>query len=386
MKLPQPSPEALAQSGQLVDRLRSLIEAQGGWISFATYMAEALYTPGLGYYSGGAHKFGPGGDFITAPELTPLFGQALASQVQQIMGLSAPHVIEAGAGTGLLAADLLLELELRGALPESYAILEVSGELRERQFDTLAAKVPHLASRVQWLDGLPERFSGALVANEVLDVMPVHLIAWRPEGIFERGVALGDEGRFVWADQPAAGKVAEAAVALDLPLPEEGEYVSELHLAGRAWVAEWAARLDQGAMLLVDYGYPRAEYYLPSRSTGTLLCYFRHHAHGDPFVWPGLNDITAFVDFTAIAEAGFEAGLDVLGYTDQANLLFNCGVLDCLARRAPEESTDYIRAAKALQRLTGPHEMGELFKVIALARGISQPLIGFLRGDRLHAL
>jgi SAM-dependent MidA family methyltransferase len=214
----------------------------------------------------------------------------------------------------------------------------------------------------------------------------VHLIAWRPEGIFERGVALGDEGRFVWADQPAAGKVAEAAVALDLPLPEEGEYVSELNLAGRAWVAEWAARLDQGAMLLVDYGYPRAEYYLPSRSTGTLLCYFRHHAHGDPFVWPGLNDITAFVDFTAIAEAGFEAGLDVLGYTDQANLLFNCGVLDCLARRAPEESTDYIRAAKALQRLTGPHEMGELFKVIALARGISQPLIGFLRGDRLHAL
>jgi len=386
MKLPQPSPEALAQSAHLVARLRSLIEAQGGWISFATYMAEALYTPGLGYYSGGAHKFGPGGDFITAPELTPLFGQALASQVQQIMGLSAPHVIEAGAGTGLLAADLLLELELRGALPESYAILEVSGELRERQFDTLAAKVPHLASRVQWLDGLPERFSGALVANEVLDVMPVHLIAWRPEGIFERGVALGDEGRFVWADQPAAGKVAEAAVALDLPLPEEGEYVSELNLAGRAWVAEWAARLDQGAMLLVDYGYPRAEYYLPSRSTGTLLCYFRHHAHGDPFVWPGLNDITAFVDFTAIAEAGFEAGLDVLGYTDQANLLFNCGVLDCLARRAPEESTDYIRAAKALQRLTGPHEMGELFKVIALARGISQPLIGFLRGDRLHAL
>ena len=386
MKLPQPSPEALAQSGHLVDHLRSLIDSQGGWISFATYMAEALYTPGLGYYSGGAHKFGPGGDFITAPELTPLFGQALASQVQQIMDLSAPQVIEAGAGTGLLAADLLLELERRGALPERYAILEVSGELRERQFDTLAAKVPHLASRVHWLDGLPERFSGALVANEVLDVMPVHLIAWRPEGIFERGVALGDEGNFVWADQPATGKVAEAAAALGLALPEEGEYVSELNLAGRAWVAEWAARLDQGAMLLVDYGYPRAEYYLPSRSTGTLLCYFRHHAHGDPFVWPGLNDITAFVDFTAIAEAGFDAGLDVLGYTDQANLLFNCGVLECLARRAPEEGTDYIRAAKALQRLTGPHEMGELFKVIALGRGISQPLIGFLRGDRLHAL
>jgi SAM-dependent MidA family methyltransferase len=386
MNLPQPSPDALEQSARLVSRLRSLIEAQDGWISFATYMAEALYTPGLGYYSGGAHKFGPGGDFITAPELTPLFGQALAAQVQQVMGLSAPHIIEAGAGTGLLAADLLLELEHRGALPDSYGILEVSGELRERQFDTLAAKAPHLASRVRWLDSLPERFSGALVANEVLDVMPVHLVAWRPDGIFERGVALGADGSFVWADKPASGKVAEAAAALDVPLPEEGEYVSEINLAGRAWIAEWAARLERGAMLLVDYGYPRAEYYLDSRATGTLLCYFRHHAHGDPFLWPGLNDITAFVDFTAVAEAGFEAGLDVLGYTNQATLLFNCGVLECLSRRAPEDSVDYIRASKAVQRLTGPHEMGELFKVIALGKDITQPLLGFLRGDRLYAL
>ncbi len=386
MNLPQPSPDALEQSGRLVTRLRSLIDAQGGWISFATYMAEALYAPGLGYYSGGARKFGPGGDFITAPELTPLFGQALATQVQQIMELSAPYIIEAGAGTGLLAADLLLELEHRGALPESYAILEVSGELRERQFDTLAAKAPHLASRVGWLDDLPKQFSGAIVANEVLDVMPVHLIAWRPDGIFERGVAVDAEGGFVWADRPVAGKVAEAAAALDIPLPEEGEYVSELNLAGRAWIGELAAGLTHGAMLLVDYGYPRAEYYLGSRSTGTLMCYFRHHAHADPFLWPGLNDITAFVDFTAAAEAGFEAGLDVLGYTDQANLLYNCGVLACLARRAPEDSVDYIRAAKAVQRLTGPHEMGELFKVIAMGKGIEQPLIGFLRGDRLHTL
>ena len=386
MNLPQPSPDALEQSGRLVTRLRSLIDAQGGWISFATYMAEALYAPGLGYYSGGARKFGPGGDFITAPELTPLFGQALATQVQQIMELSAPHIIEAGAGTGLLAADLLLELEHRGALPESYAILEVSGELRERQFDTLAAKAPHLASRVSWLDYLPKQFSGAIVANEVLDVMPVHLIAWRPDGIFERGVAVDAEGGFVWADRPVTGKVAEAAATLDIPLPEEGEYVSELNLAGRAWIGELAAGLTHGAMLLVDYGYPRAEYYLGSRSTGTLMCYFRHHAHADPFLWPGLNDITAFVDFTAAAEAGFEAGLDVLGYTDQANLLYNCGVLACLARRAPEDSVDYIRAAKAVQRLTGPHEMGELFKVIAMGKGIEQPLIGFLRGDRLHTL
>ncbi|HMV63048.1 MAG TPA: SAM-dependent methyltransferase [Zoogloea sp.] len=386
MNLPPPSPDALAQSERLVARLRDLIAREGGWISFATYMGEALYAPGLGYYSGGSRKFGPGGDFITAPELTPLFGQAVAGQLVEIMAQSAPQLIEAGAGTGLLAADLLLELEHRGALPERYAILEVSGELRSRQFDTLAEKVPHLASRVCWLDTLPEHFSGALIANEVLDVMPVHLVAWRPEGLFERGVAMDDAGRFVWADVPASGRVAEAAAALERPLPSTGEYVSELNLAGRAWIGEWAARLDKGALLLVDYGYPRAEYYLDSRSTGTLLCYYRHRAHPDPFLWPGLNDITAFVDFTAMAEAGFDAGLDVLGYTSQATLLLNCGVLECLARRAPEDSPDYIRASRAVQRLTGPHEMGELFKVIALGRGIDGPLLGFRRGDRLHTL
>lgn len=386
MNLPQPSAEALDQSHRLVARLKRQIEDAQGWISFATYMSEALYAPGLGYYSGGSRKFGPGGDFITAPELTPLFGQALAAQIEQIMALSAPHIIEAGAGTGLLAADVLLELERRGHLPEHYDILEVSAELRERQFDTLSAKAPHLAARVRWLDSLPEHFSGALVANEVLDVMPVHLVAWRPEGIFERGVSLGVDGSFAWADRPVSGRLAEAAAALDIALPSESEYVSELNLAGRAWVGEWAARLERGAMILIDYGYPRAEYYLESRSTGTLLCYYRHHAHGDPFLWPGLNDITAFVDFTAVAEAGFNGGLDVLGYVDQANFLFNCGVLDCLSRRGPEHTPDYIRAAKAVQRLTGPHEMGELFKVIGLGRGIEQTLLGFQRRDRLHAL
>ena len=185
---------------------------------------------------------------------------------------------------------------------------------------------------------------------------------------------------------PAAGAVAEGARALALPVPQSGEYVTELNLAGKAWVAAWAERLQAGALLLIDYGYPRAEYYLPSRSGGTLLCYYRHHAHGDPFLWPGLNDITAFVDFTAVAEAGFEAGLDVQGYTTQAQFLFNCGVLECLERRGARESADYIRAARAVQRLTAPQEMGELFKVIALARAIDGPLLGFARGDRTHAL
>ncbi len=388
--LPSPAADALDQSARMAARLRSEIAAAGGWIPFSRYMELALYAPGLGYYSGGARKFGPGGDFITAPELTPLFGQALAAQVEQVMRASAGHVIEVGAGTGLLAADLLLELERRACLPESYGILELSGELRERQFDTLAQKVPHLAARVRWLDELPAHFRGCVIANEVLDVMPVHLVVSSAGGIAERGVAFERvaeaEPGLCWADVPASGAVLDAARALDLPAPSGGEYVTELCLAGRAWVAAWAERLQAGALLLIDYGYPRAEYYLPSRSSGTLLCYYRHRAHGDPFLWPGLNDITAFVDFTAVAEAAFDAGLDVQGYTTQARFLFNCGVLDCLERRGARDRPDYIRAARAVQRLTAPQEMGELFKVLAVSRGIDGPLLGFTRGDRLHAL
>lgn len=386
MSLPTPSPDALAHSERLVRLIADEIADAGGWIPFSRYMERALYTPGLGYYSGGARKFGPGGDFITAPELTPLFGQALAVQVEDVMCLSAPGLLEIGAGTGLLAADLLLELEHRAALPERYAILELSGELRARQQETLNGKVPHLAQRVCWLDRLPSRFEGAIVANEVLDVMPLHVVVSRPEGLFERGVTVDDQGHLRWADRPATGAIRHAAEALDLPRPEVGEYVTELNLAARAWVSDWSERLERGALLLVDYGYPRAEYYLPSRSSGTLLCYYRHHAHADPFLWPGLNDITAFIDFTSIAEAAHDAGLDVLGYASQASFLFNCGILEALERRRPEGSADYIRAARAVQRLTTPQEMGELFKVLALGKGMSGRLIGFRRGDRLHTL
>ncbi len=389
--LPTPAADALDSSARLLALIEAEIEAAGGWIPFARYMELALYAPGLGYYSGGARKFGPAGDFITAPELTPLFGQALAAQVEQVMRASERRVIEVGAGTGLLAADLLQALQARDCLPDRYEILEVSGELRARQAQTLAEKVPQLAERVCWLDALPERCSGAVVANEVLDVIPVQLVVSRAGGLFERGVALhaepqGGARRLCWADVPATGELRQAAQALALPVPQSGEYVSEIGLAARAWTASWADRLQAGALLLIDYGYPRAEFYLPSRSSGTLLCYYRHHAHGDPFLWPGLNDITVFVDFTAIAEAAFDAGLEVYGYASQAQFLFNCGVLDCLERRGARESADYIRAARAVQRLTAPQEMGELFKVLAVGRGIESGLLGFVRGDRLHAL
>ncbi|MCB1959486.1 MAG: SAM-dependent methyltransferase [Rhodocyclaceae bacterium] len=386
MTLPQPDAAARAQSDTLTARLRAQIAARGGWISFADYMHAALYTPGLGYYSGGAHKFGPAGDFITSPELTPLFGQALAHQLAQITAQSADEVIEIGAGTGHLAADLLLELAALQRTPTRYRILEVSGELRARQADTLRQRAPALADRVEWIDALPEHFSGAVVANEVLDVMPVHLMVWRDGEIFERGVALDGDGAFGWSDRPADDRLRAAASALGAPMPVEGEYVSELNLAGPAWVADWGHRLARGALVLIDYGYPRAEYYLPSRSNGTLLCYYRHHAHGDPFLWPGLNDITSFVDFTAIAQAAFDAGLDIYGYTNQARFLYNCGILDRLAARGEQTSADYIRAARAVQRLTAPQEMGELFKVLTVGKGLAEPLLGHARGDRLHGL
>lgn len=386
MTLPEPSPEALEQSQALQQLIQKCMDDSGGWISFAGYMELALYAPHLGYYSGGARKFGPAGDFITAPELTPLFGQALAVQVEQVMSLSDRQLLEAGAGTGVLAVDLLRALEARDILPERYAILELSGELRARQQQTIAQAVPHLLSRVSWLDRSPERFSGVVVANEVLDVMPVHLLVVRPEGIFERGVTKAAGGRFDWHDRPAEGAVLRAAKALDLPVPEQGAYLTELNLAARAWVADWAARLDRAAVFMVDYGYPRAEYYLPSRANGTLMCYHRHRAHAEPLLWPGLNDITSFVDFTSVAEAAHDGGLDVLGYTSQASFLFNCGILGLLALRGPETGTDYIRAARAVQRLTTPQEMGELFKVLAVGRGIGTPLLGFSRGDRINTL
>ncbi len=384
-RLPPPSADALAASNALKTRITAGITEAGGWIPFSNYMAQALYTPGLGYYSGGARKFGAEGDFITAPELTPLFGQTLAVQVSDLFAQCAHELIEVGAGTGLLAADLLARLAELGTPPEHYRILELSGELRERQRETIAERTPEMLPRVEWLDELPECFDGVVVANEVLDVMPLELVAWRDGAIFERGVVVRD-GEFTWADRPAEGALHDAAAALPVTVPQSGEYVSEISLAGRAWVAEWSRRLSRGALLLIDYGYPQREFYLPSRSTGTLICYYRHRAHPDPFLWPGLTDITGFVDFTAIAEAAHDAGLQVLGYADQGSFLISCGLLERVAERGPTESPDYIRAARAAQRLIAPHEMGEFFKVLMVGRGVEGPLRGFLRGDRLHAL
>ncbi len=384
--LPHADAAALAASSALCRRIRAEIHDRGGWIAFSRFMELALYAPGLGYYSGGAEKFGAGGDFVTAPEMTPLFARSVAAQAAQVMAGSSRQILEAGAGSGALAADLLLELERQGMLPERYLILELSGELRQRQGETLETRAAHLAARVEWLDRLPQHFAGLVLGNEVLDAMPVDLLVWRDEGnrrgILERGVALGDAGGFLWRDRPAEGALLAAAEGLPVAAP----YLSEIGLAGRAWLAEWGRILEQGAVLLFDYGFPRHEYYLPERDCGTLMCHYCHHSHGDPFWLPGVNDLTAHVDFTAIAEAGFEAGLDVLGYATQAQFLLNCGITDLLALLQDAGDRAYLSEARQVGKLISPAEMGELFKVIAFGRNIETPLLGFSRGDRLHTL
>ena len=385
MQLPIPDADAQAHSDKLSDAVKQKIQAQEDWISFADFMEQVLYAPGLGYYAAGARKFGSAGDFVTAPEMTGLFGQALASQVAEIMSLSAPFIIEVGAGSGRLAADLLLDLERREQLPERYAILDLSADLRARQRETIAAAAPHLLARVEWLDGLPEKFSGVVLANELLDALPAHLVVWRKNGIFERGVELDQNGRFTWNERPAQGalRIAAEEIAEQCELPEN--YLSEISLAARAWSAEWAHRLHCGALLLIDYGFPRHEFYHSQRNEGTLMCHYRHHAHPEPFYLPGLQDLTVHVDFTAIIAAAHGAGLDLLGYTNQGQFLLNCGLLDRLAE-LPQGTPDYFRASAATGKLVMPHEMGELFKVIVIGRGIDQPLLGFSNGDQSYRL
>ncbi|MBK7023359.1 MAG: SAM-dependent methyltransferase [Sulfuritalea sp.] len=391
-ELPAPGPDARAASAALSRLIAEEIGAHGGWLSFARYMELALYAPGLGYYAGGAHKFGDheaGGDFLTAPELTPLFAAALARQVAQVIAASSPQVIEAGAGSGRLAADLLTALAAMDCLPERYRILELSGELRARQQATLAARAPQFADRVEWLDELPEHFSGCLVGNELLDAMPTHALRWSDgtdeAALLERGVGLKDS-ELAAAERPATGALLAAAEALGIRAPYRGE----ISLAARSWVSELARRLEQGALLLIDYGLPRHELYHPLRDGGTLRCHYRHRVHEDPFWFPGLSDITTHVDFTAVAEAGFDAGLKVLGFTSQANFLLNCGIGDLLQTSKVDAgdtaSADDLRARGAVNVLLSPNEMGELFKVIALGRGVPGPLLGFARADRVHAL
>jgi len=356
-------------------------------------MELALYAPGLGYYTAGARKFGASGDFITAPELSTLFGRTLARQLIEIMRASSAHILELGAGSGKLALDILSELEKQNALPESYSILEVSADLRERQQELLKARLPQLFDRVHWLDRLPEVITGAIIGNEVLDALPVHLLRWQPflatangeqcaQEISERGV-VSTENNFAWQERPLQdASLGELAQKIQVP----DDYLSEVSPAAQALISSLSERLKKGVLLFIDYGFGASEYYHPQRSSGTLMCHYRHHSHDDPFYLPGLQDITAHVDFSAVAETAIDHGAAFLGYTSQAYFLLNNGITDFLSEISPEDVRAYAPLSAQLQKLSSPAEMGELFKVIALGKGIDEALSGFIRGDMSRRL
>ena len=367
------SNEPASVSAALATQIRQAIAGEGGWLPFDRYMAMALYTPGLGYYARDSRKFGTlpgsGSDFVTAPELSPLFGRALARQVAQALpACDTAEVWEFGAGSGVLAAQLLDSL---GDAVRRYHIVELSGALRERQQETLREH----AARVQWHDTLPAQLRGVVVGNEVLDAMPVQLLHFDGHRWSERGVVVAGEG-FGWEDRPTA-----------LRPPHDGPFlpgtVTEIHPQAEAYMATLAERLVRGAAFFIDYGFPAAEYYHRQRHGGTLMCHRAHQADADPLADVGEKDITAHVNFTGIALAAQEAGLDVLGYTTQARFLMNCGMLELLA------GAD-AAALAPVQKLLNEHEMGELFKVIGFARGCDESFtlapLGFAAGDRTHTL
>ncbi len=389
--LPKPTTQALVVSQQLSDIIKKNIAQHKGWVSFADFMQMVLYTPNLGYYSGGAQKITTkksdsmqigGGDFITAPEMSPLFSQTLARQVAQVLAATQGDVLEFGAGTGQMATDLLLALAVLEQLPKQYYILEVSAYLREKQQATLKEKLPAiLFARVQWLDTLPEYFNGLMLGNEVLDALPVSLITKNNDTLYERGIAFKDG--FVWQDEPLQDEHTRRFVeTLDLP----NDYLTEVCPAATALMNSLADVLECGAIIMLDYGFSEQEYYHPQRNRGTLMCHFQHYAHSDPLLYVGLQDITAHVNFTAIAETCTQHGLTMQGYANQAQFLINCGMLDLLAEVSPDDVNVYAPLAAAVQKFLSPAEMGELFKVIAFSKNMDATFIGFSDGDKSHTL
>jgi SAM-dependent MidA family methyltransferase len=380
-----------AQAGhcaRMHEYLMRQIAAADGWLSFERFMDAALYAPGLGYYSAGAHKLGAGGDFTTAPEVSRLFGACVARQCAEILNaLRGGSILEIGAGSGKLAADILLRLEALGQLPEHYWILETSADLRERQQRHFARHLPQLQERVHWLDRPPEEsFDGLILANEVLDALPVTRFRWHRDRVQELGVVI-DGGGFAWGPRAASPAVAEACRRLSQAggAWEEG-YVSEYCPRLVAWTHSVTQTLRAGAALWFDYGLPRSQYYLPERRDGTLLCHFRHRAHGDPFLYPGLQDITAWVDYTLLAEASRAAGFMLAGFTTQSYFLAGSRVDEEMQTMAGGDANQFARLANEARRLMLPGEMGERFKAMAWLRGLKLPLSGLALRDLRHTL
>jgi SAM-dependent MidA family methyltransferase len=379
LPLPPLTTDEAAHSRRLVHRIWEEIDARGGWLSFERFMEMALYEPGLGYYSAGATKLGAGGDFVTAPEVSSLFSRCLANQCSEILQhVGAGAILEFGAGSGVMAADLLNELAAQGALPERYLILEVSADLRDRQRALLLERASAHAARVEWIDRLPEEFRGVVLANEVLDALPVQRFRIRGDHINSLGVTW-QLGRLDWSETRADAELEAAVRRIEANSGERlpDGYTSEINLRLTPWIAGVATALREGVALFIDYGLPQRQYYRTERSEGTLLCHFRHRFHDDPLINVGVQDIGAWVDFTAVAEAASAAGLTVAGFSTQAHFLIGNGLEQLLAPAALDELASRVQLARQAMLLTLPGEMGERFKVIGLSRGVEQPLRGF---------
>lgn len=382
MTLPLPSPAAQQSSANLQTLLAEEIKKHRNWIPFSRFMELVLYAPQYGYYTGGSHKIGNNGDFITSPTLTPLFARTLARQLQELLPQTAGNIYEFGAGTGQLAADLLNNLS-DGI--NRYYIIEISPELAARQKDLIQTLAPQAAQKIVHLSALPETFDGIIIGNEVLDAMPVEIIRKDEGGSFEHvGVCL-DNDRFTYSARPLHDLQLSALASLYFP-KISSPYTSELHPQQYAFIRTLASRLEHGCMIFIDYGFDAAQYYHPQRNQGTLIGHYRHHVIHNPFDFIGLADLTAHVNFTDIAQAGTDAGLDLIGYLPQSHFLLNLGITELLAQTGQTDSAAYIREAAAVQKLIDQHEMGELFKVIAFGKNINIDWTGFCFGDICHKL
>jgi SAM-dependent MidA family methyltransferase len=381
--LPLLSPEEERHSSAAAALIRDRLIAAGGWLSFDQFMELALYAPGLGYYSAGSVKLGASGDFVTAPEVSDLFSQCVARQCADVLAETGGEILELGAGTGRMAATILQSLAETGALPDRYAILEVSADLSDRQRIRMQQLAPELRERVVWLSRLPQTpIRGVMLANEVLDALPFQRFVVRGGSVHELGVGLEGDS-FAWQEKASAPAAADALIR-ELPFPLPGDYTSELCLRVEPWIASVGRCLDQGALLLFDYGLPRAHYYHPQRTDGTLRCYFKQRAHDNPFINIAVQDITAWVDFTRVAEAALEAQLEVAGFATQAAFLLGTGI-EALTAQATDVA-ERARLAGEARRLLLPGEMGESFKVMALCRNLRQSLRGFAHQDLRRSL
>lgn len=392
LELPEPDAAALAHSERLQTLIHTEIAEHDGSLPFIRFMELVLYAPGLGYYSAGARKLGSAGDFVTAPEISPLFSRCLARQCGDILrqcdGQSGGSILELGAGSGIMAADIMQELAANHNLPEHYYILEVSADLRQRQQQTLQQQIPQWLDRIHWLDSLPDSgFRGVILANEVLDALPVQRFEITTDGPKPLHVTSAGPG-FDWcygdADAALSLFVTQLQQRFDqfFPVAYRSEYNPNLS----AWLQALATALSQGVILLIDYGYPQREYYHPQRGDGALICHYRHRAHANPLILPGLQDISSSVDFSAVAQAGIAAGLDLAGYTSQNYFLFGCGLEQLLAEVDPADSQRYLELTRQVKLLTLPGEMGDRFKVIGFSQNFSERLRGFSFFDEQERL